>query len=182
MRGIIVPLALIGLVIALLARNNRKARMTALLSVLGIVVGVPVCLVVAFKDFGVAEERVTLHSQSPDASHRVVLRELPVFLDRNFSLVLEDARTGHTNEIFRSPDEGPPGSERIVWSEDSNRFLLLGTNFCTRSQASLPSGEQLYLVYDTVSGRLRCNASQQDKYEPFTTNDITATKWVGFRP
>jgi hypothetical protein len=179
---VVVSLTLIGLVIALIARKNRRARMIALLSVLGIVVGLPVLFLVAFRNFGVAEERVTVQSQSPDGSRRVILRELPVFADRNFSLVLEDLRTGQTNEVFRSPDEGVPGSERIVWSEDSTRFLLLGTNFFTLSHASLPSGEQLYLVYDTVSGSLRCNAAQQSKHESFTTNDITAIKWLGFSP
>ncbi|HYG35203.1 MAG TPA: hypothetical protein VEC99_10485 [Clostridia bacterium] len=154
--------------------------MIALFSVLGIVVGLPACFVVAFKDFGTAEERVTLQSQSPDGSRRVILRELPGFMDRNFSLVLENLRTGQTNEVFSSPDEGLPGSERIVWSEDSTRFLLLGTNFHTLNHADLPGGEQLYLVYDTVSGSLCCNAAQQSKYESFTTNDITATKWMGF--
>jgi hypothetical protein len=178
----VVLVAIIGLVVSLIATKSRKARIVVLLSTLGIVVGVPPCFLVSFRNFGMAQEKITLQSLSPDGSHRVTLRELPAFLDRNFALELVDPRTGQSNQVFRSPDEGQPGSERIIWSEDSTRFLLLGTNFSTLSQASLPSGEQIYVMYDTVAGTLRCNASQQDKYLPFTTNDLASYKWLGFRP
>jgi hypothetical protein len=182
MLRVVFLVAVIGLVIALVARQKRKARMIVLLSVLRVLVVLPVLFLVGVRHFGMAKERVSLQSQSPGGSHRVILRELPGFIDRNFSLVIENLRTGQTKEVFRSPDEGLPGSERVVWAEDSTRFLLLGTNFYTLSHARLPSGEQLYLVYDVGSGSLRCNASQQDKYESFTTNDITETKWLGLRP
>lgn len=182
MLRIVVQVAIIGLIVSLIATKSRRTRIVVLLSTLGIIVAVPACFVFLFRNFGMAEEKVTLQSLSPDHSYRVTLRELPVFLDRNFALELVDSRTGRSNEVFRSPDEGLPGSERIIWSEDSTRFLLLGTNFVTVSGATLPNGEQLYLMYDTVSGIIRCNASQQDKYLTFTTNDLASSKWLGFRP
>ena len=156
--------------------------MIILLSTLGFILAVPLCTFFLFRNFGMAQEKVTLQSSSPDSSYCVTLRELPVFLDRNFALELVNGRTGRSNELFRSPDEGPPGSERIIWSQDSTRFLLLGTNFSTVSGATLPDGQQLYLMYDTLSGTVRCNASQQDKFLGFTTNDLTSFKWLGFRP
>src|SRR5688500_9258366 len=59
-------------------------------------------------------EQVTLVSLSPDEQQRVWLVELPVWMDRNFELRVEDLRTGSTRTLFRSPDEGRPvGSERI---------------------------------------------------------------------
>src|SRR5690242_16849794 len=115
----IVLVAISGLVVSLIATKSRKARIVVLFSTLGIVVGVPACFLVSFRNFGVAQEKITLQSLSPDGSHRVTLRELPAFLDRNFALELVDPRTGHSNQVFRSPDEGLPGSERIIWSEDS---------------------------------------------------------------
>ena len=178
----VIFVAIVGLVASMIATKSRKLRIIVLLSTLAIVVGLPVCFFLAFRNFGMAEEKITLQSLSPDGSYRVTLRELPVFLDRNFALELVDSHTGQSNLVFRSPDEGLPGSERIVWSQDSTRFLLLGTNFSALSEASLPGGQQLYLMYDTVSGTLRCNASQQNKYPPFTTNDLTSCKWLGFRP
>ena len=182
MLRIVVLVAIIGLIVALIAGKSRKARIAVLLFALGTLMVVPACFLLLFRNFGMAQEQITLQSVSPDGSRRVTLRELPVFLDRNFALALVDSRTGQSNQVFRSPDEGLPGSERIIWSADSERFLLLGTNFSTLSEARLPSGEQLYLMYDAVSGTLRCNASQQNKYPPFTTNDLTPFKWVGFRP
>ena len=63
--------------------------------------------------------------------------------------------------IFRSPDEGrPEGSEQIRWSDDSERFVLLGRHFIVEPHAELPNGEQLYLSYDLDTGELRCNATQ----------------------
>ena len=178
----LVSIAVAGVVVSLIAPKSGKTRIILLLSTFGIIVGLVAFFALGFRNSGIAQEKITLQSSSPDGSHRVTLRELPVFLDRNFVLELLDSHTGQSKEVFRSPDEGLPGSERIIWSEDGTRFLLLGTNFVTVPAAALSDGEQLYLMYDLVSGTLRCNASQQDKYLPFTTNHLISGKWLGFHP
>jgi hypothetical protein len=75
----------------------------------------------------------TLTSLSPDDKFRVIILERRLGLldiDRNFHVRLEDVKTGRGKVIFRSPDEGRPvGSERIIWSLDSSRFVLLGRHF-----------------------------------------------------
>jgi hypothetical protein len=39
------------------------------------------------------------------------------------------------------------------------------------------NGEALYLLYDIPSGRLRCNATQQDKYPNFSPADLKTMDW-----
>lgn len=127
-------------------------------------------------------ERVTLTSLSPDDALRVRLVELPNRIDRNFELRLEDLRKpdGGTRTVFRSPDEGrPEGSERIVWSKDGSRFLLLGRHFYVHGNARLPSGESLYLMYEVPSGRVWCNAQQVSGVPSFSLQDVSTISWFG---
>jgi len=134
-------------------------------------------------NFGATKAEITLRSLSPDDSRRVTLRELKVFLDRNFVLELEDLKANSHSTIFRSPDEGfPAGSERIIWSTNSDRFLLLGRKFMVFEDAVMTNGEQLYLLYEIGTGTLRCNAVQQRTYARFTTNDLKEVAWLGYRP
>lgn len=103
----------------------------------------------------------TLVSLSPDGRWRVWLVEVGRFVDRNYELRLEDMQNGEKTTIFSSPDEGEPiGTERIVWSPDSSRFLLLGRHFWAVPEAALPGGEQVYLSYDLQTREVRCNATQ----------------------
>jgi hypothetical protein len=109
-----------------------------------------------------SHERVTLVSLSPDDKTRVWLVELPQLIDRNFELRLESVeKPGTMRTVFRSPDEGRPvGSERVLWSGDGRKFVLLGRHFYTERNAALSNGEQLYLLYDLDTTELRCNATQ----------------------
>jgi hypothetical protein len=109
-------------------------------------------------------ERVTLVSPSPDDKTRVRRVELPHLIDRNFELRIENVDApGNVRAVFRSPDEGrPEGSERVLWSGDGRKFILLGRHFYVESSAALPSGEQLYLLFDLDTGELRCNATQSN--------------------
>lgn len=106
--------------------------------------------------------------------------EYPGRLDRNFYLRLHHV-TGRTNAtIFDSPDEGRPvGMERIVWSRDSSRLVLIGRHFFVGDAARLTNGEAIYLLYDIKSGSIRCNATQQSKYPNFTQDDLKNTDWIG---
>lgn len=114
----------------------------------------------------------TLQSLSPDDETRVRLIDTHGYIDRNFELWIEHPLHTSPRKVFRSPDEGrPEGSERIVWSPDSQRFVLLGRHFYTVDEAKLPNGEQLYLMMDVSTGQIWCNATQQSRYPNFALAD-----------
>jgi hypothetical protein len=126
---------------------------------------------------------VTLTCLSPDDKIRVTLVERRLDIDRNFHLRLEDVKTGNVKVIFRSPDEGRPvGSERIIWSVDSTRFVLLGRHFYQADAERLSTGEQPYLMIDVFSGRTWCNAHQQSDYAGFSVDDLKRVSWFGWTP
>lgn len=125
-------------------------------------------------------EQTTLVSLSPDEATRVWIVERTHWIDRNFEVRVEDMKTQKMTTVFTSPDEGRPiGSERIVWSADSLRFLLLGRHFYASPESRLPTGESLYLLHDQKSGKVWCNASQQKTLPPFSQKDLSTTKWNG---
>jgi hypothetical protein len=127
------------------------------------------------------ERPVTLTSLSPDDRWRVVLVERPAWIDRNFTVRLEDIDTGSSRVVFRSPDEGGPvGSERVVWSADGSKFLLLGRYFVTDDAGQLPTGEQAYLLMDVRSGQIWCNSPQQSQFPNFDIKELHAIKWLGW--
>ncbi len=129
---------------------------------------------------GCTREKITLTSHSPDGACRVEWVEYQGRLDRNFYLRLSRAGGGGPTTIFNSPDEGKPiGTERIVWSRDSSRFVLLGRHFFVGEHARRTNGEVLYLLYDLRSGNLRCNAKQQTQYPAFSADDLNGTEWNG---
>ena len=134
--------------------------------------------IVAAISFAVAPRPLTtIVSLSPDDRHRVHLVELATFIDRNFELRLETLDDGSIKTIFRSPDEGKPiGSERIMWSVDGSRFLLVGRHFYVNDEA-VQDGRALYLMYDIPTGKLWCNAAQQRECPSFSQTDIESTAW-----
>lgn len=121
---------------------------------------------------------VSLSSTSPNRRARAEIVEITGRLDRNFFLRLTDVQSGVATNVFYSPDEGRPSTERIIWSRDSSRLLLLGREFLVEEQGRLPAGEQLYLLYDITSGELKCNASQQDQYGRFSRVDLVRIDWT----
>lgn len=128
-------------------------------------------------------ESVTLISFSPDEAVRVHMVEVGVWIDRNFHVRLERRNRCEADSmrtVFRSPDEGRPvGSERVVWSDNSTRFVLLERHFKVNDGARLADGEVLYLMYDVTTNELRCNAIQQSEYRAFTLWDLPPMRWGG---
>lgn len=120
---------------------------------------------------------VSLSSVSPNGQFTAQLVELDVFIDRNFELHLIDHRRGNTNVIFRSPDEGLEGTEKIYWSDNSDHLLLTGRRFLLDSGlVTLTNrfGEQLYLLYHLSSEELKCNAGQwREKTNRFGFEDLS---------
>lgn len=105
-------------------------------------------------------DRTIINRLSPDDNLRIRLIErLPDF-DRQFYLKLEiiDEKP---KIIYQSRNENyPAGSERIIWSSDSSRFILVGRHFNVRISGNdvfLSTGEYIYLMYEITSGQLLCN-------------------------
>lgn len=123
-------------------------------------------------------DSISLASSSPDGAYRVEIAEHSDRLDRNFHLRLHHLAGKTVATVFDSPDEGRPvGTERIVWSRDSSRFVLIGRHFFVGDEARLTNGEAIYLLYDIKSGSIRCNATQQSKYLNFTRDDLKNSDW-----
>jgi hypothetical protein len=125
----------------------------------------------------VNETRLT--SDSPDGTARVELvdRAGPLAIDRNFLLYAQSPIGSTETVLFLSPDEGPPGTERIVWSRDSRRFVVLGKKFFAYGEP-LVGGEQLYLLYDRETGEMWCNAKQRSDLPSFYLDELTDREWT----
>ena len=110
---------------------------------------------------------------SPDDMQVAILtEENRDWMERDFRVDIADVRSQGRRNVFRSPDEGVPrGSERFLWSSDSHYVLLLGRHFIVPSTAVLSSGEIIYLLVDTKSGRIWCNATQAST-ERFSKADL----------
>jgi len=142
----------------------------------GVGVACAIAVIVAFTVWG--RTRDTLVSVSPDGTCQVVVREGPRWsVDRNFRLFLADRKTGAERPIFTSDDQSPLITrERLVWSEDSSRFTLVGDRYFAVPEANLPSGEIVFLVYDIPGQKLRCNTDAEDRksYERISGVEATA--------
>ena len=113
--------------------------------------------------------RETLAATSPDGVHRVIVREPRRFIDRNFRVFLVDQRTGLERQVFKSYDQSPLITrERIVWSDDSSKFALVGDRYYVLPGAALPGGEIAFLLYDIDADRLWCNTDVNRGLTPIT--------------
>jgi len=123
--------------------------------------------------------------RSPDETFRVSLVDQPVFLmpDRNFEVHLEEVARRHTRVVSRLPEAGvPAGSERVVWSADGSRFLVLGRHFSVADPGNLSTGEQAYLMMDVRSGEVWCNSTQPSARPGFGVEEVRAVEWRGWAP
>lgn len=119
------------------------------------------CLVLALVACGgPTTAEATLISESLTKAYRVSIVEAPGLIDRNFEVLME-RNDGFKTSIFRSPDEGAPGTERIIWRRDHSQFVLVGRKFLVDNGPRIPM-EVLYLMYDIPTGKVWCNASQKD--------------------
>lgn len=130
-------------------------------------------------------DSVALTSLSPDDALCVKLVEVESSfrVARNFRILLTYLGSGEARTVFHSPDEGRPiGSERVVWSADSSRFLLVGRHFIVSEGARLPTGEAAYLMMDVPTGQIWCNATQQSSLRGFGIEDLRSVNWHGWTP
>lgn len=131
------------------------------------------------------KEIITINSLSPNEHYRVKLIEVKTDFSRvgrNFRITIEHLNINQNLPIviFNSPDEGLPiGTEEIIWSKDSSKFLIIGNYFITKEKDTLQSGKLLYLLYNLNTKQVNCNALQQNKYPTFKLNNIKGISWSG---
>ena len=102
------------------------------------------------------------------------LVETDWFIDRHFKVRLTTRWLGtipQRKTLYRSPDEGPRGGERLLWSREGRYLLLVGPNLSTVAEACLASGDKLYLLVDTSTGSVRVNATQT-RHTRFSVEDL----------
>jgi hypothetical protein len=125
--------------------------------------------------------QTTQCSLSPDERFRVRILDPGIsWIDRNFEVRVERLGDHKETTIFRSPDEDPPpGRERIVWSEDGKRFVIVGRRFIVGDGARKPDEEVLYLMANVETGQVWCNSNQQTAFPRFTCKDLPPMRWGG---
>ena len=112
--------------------------------------------------FELIPNRAIIYRLSPDENLRVKIIEIQQDFDRLIELRLERINDPQkTKTIYISGNENyAAGSEHIIWSSDSSRFILVGRHFNVRVSGNnvfLPTGEYIYLMYERKSGKLSCN-------------------------
>ncbi|WP_435010994.1 hypothetical protein P12x_002285 [Tundrisphaera lichenicola] len=116
---------------------------------------------------------------SPDETIRARLLEGPPHIDRNFSINLEDLARDEVVTIFRSPDEGgPPGTERLIWSKDGTKLLLVGRHFFVKEDLFLDNGDQLYFLHDLPTGKSWCNSAEATPYPPLKADQVQGVEFT----
>ena len=163
---------------------------------LKIVFLVPANVIIVFWVFIVPyirEGYVSASAASPDGRVLAQIYDPGGFMaiDRNFIVRVKQEGQGgkaHYTNYFRSPDEGFPPAERLLWSKDGRYLLLVGERASlptVRQEACLPSGECLYLLVDTqrsivyantidrTSARDITNARGVRDPRPFSVDDLS---------
>lgn len=133
-------------------RRWLRRGLTALVVALALVAGMRMLAGIPY---------VALSAPSPDGHALAELVETDFLIDRHFEVRLTTwwlRALPRRRILFRSPDEGPRGRERLLWSRDSRYFLLVGPHLFAVPEACLASGDKLYLLVDTTTGLIRANA------------------------
>jgi hypothetical protein len=153
---------------------SRVDRRRFLLTSLAGAVAAPVARVVA----PVAAGGIVRKDSDP-ADPQNGLREqfqTELFVDRHFRVRLTTYWLGIIpirQVVFKSPDEGPRGGERLVWSRDGRYVLLLGRHLVATDDACLASGEALYLLVDTRTKAIASNA-EQTRHRRFSLQELAS--------
>jgi hypothetical protein len=144
-------------------------RLLIALAAMALVFALPVVGIVGYllghRDSIYGDGRATTVSRlSPDESILVRLVEVSITpsVDRRFRLLLQSDQWGTgTRSIFLSPEDAsgrPPGTERLIWSKDGTKLLLVGRHFFVKEDLFLDNGDQLFFLYDVSKGQGWCNS------------------------
>ena len=123
-------------------------------------------------------ERMTTSRLSPDETLRASLIERPAE-DRRFQIRVENLVTGESSIVFRSPDEGQPyGTERLIWSTDGTKLLLVGRHFFVKEDLFLNIGDQAFFLHDVPTGRGWCNSEAPVPFPPLKAEMIEGVEFI----
>ena len=124
---------------------------------------------------------VSVSSRSPDGTLMADIYETDWLVDRHFRVRLTRYWLGIIpirRVAYRSPDEGPRGGERLLWSRDGRHLLLVGPHLFGTPDACLSSGDMLYLLVDVRTGATASNQYRMDPgYPRFWLHDIAAMEF-----
>lgn len=147
------------------SRSWIRPAMTALVVALVIMAGIRVLIGIPYVGISVT---------SPDGRVVAELVETDWFIDRHFKIRLTTRWLGvipRRQTLFRSPDEGARGGERLLWSRNGRYVLLVGPNLFAVAEACLASGDKLYPLADASMGSVRVNATQT-RHMRFSVEDL----------
>ena len=121
---------------------------------------------------------VSVSSRSPDGTVVADIYETDWLVDRHFQVRLTRYWLGIIpvrRVVYSSPDAGPRGGERFLWSRDGHHLLLIGPHLFGIPDACLSSGDMLYLLVDGRTGATASNQYRTDLgYPRFWLHDISA--------
>ncbi|MDB5340315.1 MAG: hypothetical protein JWN70_5934 [Planctomycetaceae bacterium] len=121
----------------------------------------------------IALPRDILVSDSPDRSHRIIVREGIRLIDRNFRVLLVDRPTGTERVVYTSEDQSPTNThERFVWSKDSSKVVLVGDRYFVVPGSKLESGEIVFLMYDVNTDKLWCNEDHDRGFQRVSSQQV----------
>jgi hypothetical protein len=163
--AVLISVLALRLVLRLESRPRLREGLRALVLALVLLTGLRVLAGLPY---------VVVSARSPDGRMLAELVETDWFIDRHFKVRLTTRWLGtipRRKTLFRSPDEGPRGGERLLWSREGRYLLLVGPNLSTVAEACLASGDKLYLLVDTSTGSMRANADQT-RHARFSVGDL----------
>ncbi len=124
---------------------------------------------------------ISVSSRSPDGAVVADVYETDWAVDRHFQVRLTRYWLGIIpirRVVYRSPDEGARGGERLLWSRDGRHLLLVGPHLFGSPDACLSSGDMLYLLVDARTGATASNASRTGlNYPRFSLHDVVAMEF-----
>ena len=126
--------------------------------------------------------RATVLRLSPDERTRASLVEVGDGTggEREVSFRLE--RTSDRGEAFRldlpGVAGGVAGTERLIWSRDGTRVVLVGRHFFGHADLMLAGGDELFLLHDVTSGRTWINSAADLRLPPLTADQISGVEFT----
>lgn len=98
--------------------------------------------------------------------------------DHKIEIKLEDTTHRQPAKVIYAVHNLPSfANERILWSKDETKLLVVGRGCSTPSDCSrLKTGEELYLLYDIPNGTTRCNLNSS--HTTFNYADVARYEFV----
>jgi len=157
-------------------------RLLIVIAIVSLVLALPVIFlwggVIGYNQAMQSEGRSTTVSRlSPDETMlaRLIEISLTQSLGRHFKVQIQ------SKDIFVSPEEeeaGLPGTERLIWSKDGTKLLLVGRHFFVKDDLFLESGDQLFFLYDVLTGRGWCNSEAPVPFPPLKAEMIEGLEFT----